>query len=759
MYFQYYIKVILASFLLPILVQGALRKFELRITQEDIDPDCSGNKIPAVLINQQFLAPTLRVNQDDEVEIHVYNDAVQPSGIHIHGIRQYGTSKSDGVPGITQKTIQPGDSFIQKFIVKEQHGTFLYHAHVGNQDDTIQGSFIVYPKEQLLPISNDPNGFEETTEYLPPSAFQRQDNYHQKRYPQQKNQELLKDGPYEYDDELILHISEFWHKSYKDREEYYMGPKYVFDPSSDSILINGRTIHDPKNKTNIYSTDGDKKCKGFTAFNVLPNKTYRLRVIGGNTFRVLGLQIKDHEFTIIEVDGELTQPYTTDNLEVAPGQRFSVLLHTKESISNNDEFVIATSYRYRSQLGTSWTENGFAYLRYIDAESTDEEVSPYDQIIPTGLIESLDHKNDNQESSSEAEKQNHTGPHGKRSKKYRSHEHYEEDEEDESKDRIEDEYSHNEEEKEHNKDGEYEHGDEHHGEATDNQDKNQGGWKGGKGQGDQNGEQNGKGGQGGHGGGQGGQGGGRGGRQGGGNVGGANARPPPVYDFISYPREVKLPPKDWIWPDLAPLNEDIYKEILDLEEPDRLFIFRSDIKNLPDNTTRFTINDRITTVMEHSNDDFILSKVLEKYPNPVNKRSQLESDGFDPEFQTYPVAMNETIDIVFQNVEHKGRCLIHPWHTHGHSHYLISSGVGEYNHEVDKDIRTFPHPIYKDVTTVYNTEVNPDTKGCGWTKVRLYTDNPGIWAVHCHVTAHMMLGKIAVIEEASELINTYSIYK
>lgn len=184
---------------------------------------------------------------------------------------------------------------------------------------------------------------------------------------------------------------------------------------------------------------------------------------------------------------------------------------------------------------------------------------------------------------------------------------------------------------------------------------------------------------------------------------------------------MKLPPKDWIWPDLAPLNEDIYKEILDLEEPDRLFIFRSDIKNLPDNTTRFTINDRITTVMEHSNDESILSKVLEKYPNPVHKRSQLESDGFDPEFQTYPVAMNETIDIVFQNVEHKGRCLIHPWHTHGHSHYLISSGVGEYNHEVDKDTRTFPHPIYKDVTTVYNTEVNPDTKGCGWTKVRLYT--------------------------------------
>lgn len=183
---------------------------------------------------------------------------------------------------------------------------------------------------------------------------------------------------------------------------------------------------------------------------------------------------------------------------------------------------------------------------------------------------------------------------------------------------------------------------------------------------------------------------------------------------------ITLPLKDWIWPDLAPLDANIYKEMLELEEPDRLFIFRSDVKNLPDNTTRYTINDRINTVMEHEGSP-VLSKVLESYPNPVNKRQNLESDGFDPEFQTYPTAMNETIDIVFQNAEHKGRCLVHPWHTHGHSHYVIATGVGEYNHDVHKEIRNFPHPIYRDVSTVYPTEVNPETKGCGWTKIRLYT--------------------------------------
>lgn len=416
MYFQYYIKVILASLLLPYLVQGALRKFELRITQEDLDPDCSGVKIPSVLINKQFLAPTLRVNQDDEVELHIHNDAIQPSGIHIHGIRQYGSTKSDGVPGITQASIQPGESFVQKFVLKEQHGTFFYHAHVGTQDDTVQGAFIVYPKEQPLPIDQDENGFEKTYEHLPKSKLQIHDddnNYNnnnnngndqqQQQRHAAKKEVVLRDGPYEYDDELILHISEFWHKSYIERDEYYMGPTYVFDPSSDSILINGRTINDPQNMTQIFhdGSENGQKCKGFSALNVLPNKTYRLRVIGGSTFRVFGLQIKDHDFTIIEVDGELVQPYTTDNLEVAPGQRFSVLLHTKEEfVSKNDSqhdddlFVIATSYRYRSGNDNGWTNNGFAYLRYIDSQFdhyNDDEVdpSPYDHIIPPRLIESL----------------------------------------------------------------------------------------------------------------------------------------------------------------------------------------------------------------------------------------------------------------------------------------------------------------------------------------------------------------------------------
>jgi FtsP/CotA-like multicopper oxidase with cupredoxin domain len=31
-------------------------------------------------------------------------------------------------------------------------------------------------------------------------------------------------------------------------------------------------------------------------------------------------------------------------------------------------------------------------------------------------------------------------------------------------------------------------------------------------------------------------------------------------------------------------------------------------------------------------------------------------------------------------------------------------------------------------------------------------DNPGVWAIHCHNTPHMVMGMMVAIEEASEHI-------
>jgi FtsP/CotA-like multicopper oxidase with cupredoxin domain len=52
--------------------------------------------------------------------------------IHWHGILQAGSQWSDGVPGLTQKPIEPGKSFVYRFKM-DPAGTYWYHSHVRAQ--------------------------------------------------------------------------------------------------------------------------------------------------------------------------------------------------------------------------------------------------------------------------------------------------------------------------------------------------------------------------------------------------------------------------------------------------------------------------------------------------------------------------------------------------------------------------------------------------------------------------------------------------
>lgn len=60
----------------------------------------------------------------------------------------------DGVGGLTQQAIKPGETFKYEFTLK-QHGTLMYHSH---HDEMIQialgltGLFVIHPKEPINPV-------------------------------------------------------------------------------------------------------------------------------------------------------------------------------------------------------------------------------------------------------------------------------------------------------------------------------------------------------------------------------------------------------------------------------------------------------------------------------------------------------------------------------------------------------------------------------------------------------------------------------
>jgi FtsP/CotA-like multicopper oxidase with cupredoxin domain len=85
--------------------------------------------------------PEIRVTRGDRVRIRLDNRLSEPTTIHWHGLAV--PPAMDGVVGLSQSAVPPGQSFTYEFDVT-QSGTFFYHAHVGLQlDRGLYGPLIV----------------------------------------------------------------------------------------------------------------------------------------------------------------------------------------------------------------------------------------------------------------------------------------------------------------------------------------------------------------------------------------------------------------------------------------------------------------------------------------------------------------------------------------------------------------------------------------------------------------------------------------
>lgn len=98
----------------------------------------------AIAVNQQIPAPTLRFVEGDSVTIRVHNHLDEGTSMHWHGILL--PWQMDGVEGVTQHPIKPGETFSYSFQLK-QSGTYWYHAHSGFQEqEGVYGAFVIDPK-------------------------------------------------------------------------------------------------------------------------------------------------------------------------------------------------------------------------------------------------------------------------------------------------------------------------------------------------------------------------------------------------------------------------------------------------------------------------------------------------------------------------------------------------------------------------------------------------------------------------------------
>lgn len=112
------------------------------------------------------------------------------------------------------------------------------------------------------------------------------------------------------------------------------------------------------------SSSSDVKCHP-EIIQVEPNKTYRFRAIGAVALSPLVFAFEDHDdLTIIAADASYTQPAETEIIQMASGQRYDFLLHTKteEELQalGKTEFWMQIETRYRALNNTFYAVLSYA---------------------------------------------------------------------------------------------------------------------------------------------------------------------------------------------------------------------------------------------------------------------------------------------------------------------------------------------------------------------------------------------------------------
>ncbi|KAI0955680.1 laccase [Taiwanofungus camphoratus] len=291
----------------------------LSISNRNIAPD--GYNRAAVLAGGTFPGPLIRGNKGANFQINVINQLtnetmLKTTTVHWHGLFQRTTNWADGPAFVTQCPIASGDSFLYDFHVPNQAGTFWYHSHEGLQYcDGLRGPLVVYD-------------------------------------PHDPHQDM-----YDFDnDDTIITLADWYH----------VAARYVpVPPVASSVLING------------LGRDSTNSTSALSVITVVPGKRYRIRLVSMSCDPNFLFSIDGHNMTIIEADGENTQPLLVDSIQIFAAQRYSFILTATQPVNN---------YWIRAIADTQATPPGMAILRYVGAPHIDPNTNPVPSTNP--LVES-----------------------------------------------------------------------------------------------------------------------------------------------------------------------------------------------------------------------------------------------------------------------------------------------------------------------------------------------------------------------------------
>ncbi|KAF2729978.1 hypothetical protein EJ04DRAFT_501328 [Polyplosphaeria fusca] len=318
---------------------GTHRNYTIDITDESINAD--GMMFDqAKLFNKRYPGPWIEACWGDNITVTV-NNKLNHNGtsVHWHGIRQWLTMHMDGVNGVTQCPIAPGDSFNYTFRAM-QYGSSWYHSHYSVQ----------YADGALGPMT------------LHGPTWQ---PFDESKYP--------------------LLMTDWGHNSAF--EALYPD----INLKNPSILLNGTGNITRTNKDWPHPLDPPKQYTLHFEDAVVPieggktrPKRYLMRIINTAFDSTFVFSIDNHKLNVVGADFVPIHNYTTTHILVGIGQRYHVIVEANDPpLGSDGNYWIRTFKANCFGFNNTTFSEGYertGILRYDKKSVAQPESSKWDDI-------------------------------------------------------------------------------------------------------------------------------------------------------------------------------------------------------------------------------------------------------------------------------------------------------------------------------------------------------------------------------------------
>lgn len=225
-----------------------------------------------------------------------------------------------------------------------------------------------------------------------------------------------------------------------------------------------------------------------------------------------------------------------------------------------------------------------------------------------------------------------------------------------------------------------------------------------------------------------------------------------TFGILAYDNSTHLPGDASVgWPNIEdPLCEDLNSSLLVpsvvMAAPlaDVMYVIQFDFESGADALDRAYLNGTSWTVPTTPTLNRIVP-YLRAGNVTFNESGVAPSYGIPNQF-ILDVPENKVIDILLQNFDDGS----HPIHLHGYEFWVMASSPDQY----------FPYQgsYYSSLNTT--NPMRRDTvmvDSYGWTLIRLQADNPGLWALHCHIAWHLAAGFLMQLQTRDDLMKYWTI--